>query len=135
MYASSGNSLIRSESKSTAAGTTSPPLSTAVVPQQRREAVDQHDQDLIESLVFDRPIISSSARCRGNRPGGWASHFRLDDGNDPNYSGPYYDVYQMLDHTSAEGREQHKQYFFNTDTLLLDLVRYDIEKRWAECQS
>ncbi|HZS45953.1 MAG TPA: hypothetical protein VFC63_12690 [Blastocatellia bacterium] len=88
---------------------------------------DRFDQDLIESLVYDsadRFFLGQMQELSAKLLG---SGYRLDDGADPNYSGGYYHLYQIRDHISiAEGRDQFKQYFINRDSLLLELVRYDL---------
>jgi len=92
-------------------------------------AIDRHDRELIESLVFDSTDHFFFSQMQGAATRHLGSHFRLDDGNDPNYAGPYYDVYRVEDH--ADGDDQNarfRQFFFNSDTLLLDMVRYDIER-------
>ena len=58
------------------------------------------------------------------------SRFRLDDGSSVDYSGPYYDVYKVADQvkTSPDEREQLKLYYFNSETLLLERVTYELTR-------
>ena len=88
------------------------------------------DESLLETLVNDSAehffagqFQGLPARCLGFR-------FRMDDGTDENYAGPFYDVYQVDDQVRITGdlHQQVKLYHFNSDTQLLERVRYQIER-------
>lgn len=88
------------------------------------------DESLLETLVndsaehfFTGQFQGLATRCLGYR-------FRLDDGTDENYAGPFYDVYQVQDQVRISGdlRQRVKLYHFNSDTRLLERVRYQIER-------
>jgi hypothetical protein len=84
----------------------------------------------VESLLFDFVDHFFAAQMRGATTRFLGSRFRLDNGENPYYTGPFYELYQVTDRilVKQEVREQPKLYFFNSDTLLLELVRYKIER-------
>lgn len=98
-----------------------------------RKSVDALDQDLIELAVYDTAEHFFSAQVEGASTRFLGDRFRPDDGSDPNYSGPTYNVYQTTDqiHTSNTVRDQTKLYWFNSDTLLLERITYVIEATQA----
>jgi hypothetical protein len=57
--------------------------------------------------------------------------FRLDDGSSPNYDGPYYDVYQLMDESNlnVEGQPGPKFFYFNSNNLYLLPVAHPISYR------
>lgn len=88
------------------------------------------ERDLVETILADsfeeffRILTETSAyRFLGSR-------FRADDGRRPGYAGPFYDVYQVLARIAERGsvRVQPKRYYVNSDSLLLDKVRYSLER-------
>jgi hypothetical protein len=93
-------------------------------------ALKKNEQDEIESLLFDFVDHFFAAQMQGAATRFLGSRFRLDDGANPQYTGPYYELYQVTDRITVnkEVREQQKLYFFNSDTLLLERVRYQIER-------
>jgi hypothetical protein len=90
---------------------------------------DSREQDLIESMVYDTAEHFFAGQALGTLTRFLGDHFRIDDGTDADYTGPYYDVYQTSEHikNSAVEREQTKLYWFNSNTLLLERVTYLIE--------
>lgn len=86
------------------------------------------DQNLIETLVYGSAEHFFTTQMQGMATRFLGSRFRLDDGSSSDYSGPYYDVYKVADQvkTSTDQREQLKLYYFNSDTLLLERVTYEI---------
>jgi hypothetical protein len=96
-------------------------------------ALSDEDQEIIETLVFDSADQFFLAQEQGFATRALGRRFRLDDGGAPNYTGPYYDIYQLQDHVSIvkEERTQSKLFYFNSDTLLLERVRYQIERDGA----
>src|SRR5258708_7457743 len=90
--------------------------------------LDQSEQDLIETLVNDTAehffagqMEGRATRCLGRR-------FRADDGATPNYTGPYYDLYEVSDqiNSATDTRIQSKTFYFDSNGLLLQKVRYQI---------
>ena len=86
------------------------------------------EQDVVEMLVYDTPEHFFSTQMLGHGTRLLGSRFRLDDGFSAHYGGPYYDVYQVADRvkTSTEQPERLKLYYFNSDTLLMERVTYDL---------
>lgn len=89
-----------------------------------------NERDEVESLLFDFVDHFFASQMQGAATRFLGSRFRLDDGANPHYTGPYYEVYQVTDRIAVkqELREQSKLYFFNSDTLLLERVRYQVER-------
>jgi len=92
--------------------------------------LSRHEEDLIESLVFDSVdhFFVGQMRGYGTRPLG--THFRDDDGSIPNYNGHFYDIYQFADQISIgqSKREQQKLYYFNSETMLLERIKYQLNR-------
>jgi hypothetical protein len=93
-------------------------------------ALNKNEQDEVESLIFDFVDHFFAAQMQGAATRFLGSRFRLDDGSDPHYAGPFYEIYQVTDRIAVkqEFREQPKLYYFNSDSLLLERVRYQIER-------
>jgi hypothetical protein len=91
---------------------------------------DQYDLDLLETLIFDSAerFLLTNSEGTGFRLLG--TRFRLDGGTDEDYSGPFYDIYQGIDHLDfeSETRRRPKKFYVNSDTMTLDLVKYQIER-------
>jgi hypothetical protein len=96
-------------------------------------ALNKNEQDEVESLLFDFVDHFFIAQTQGAATRFLGSRFRLDDGSNPRYTGPFYELYQVTDRIAIKrgDREQPKLYFFNSDTLLLERVRYQIERDGA----
>jgi len=90
----------------------------------------RNERDEVESLLFDFVDHFFASQMQGAATRFLGSRFRLDDGANPNYAGPFYEIYQVTDRIAVEKevREKQKFYFFNSDTLLLEQVRYQIER-------
>jgi hypothetical protein len=84
------------------------------------------DEALLETLVYDSAehFFWSQTQQLATRFIG--SRIRTDDGSRPDYSGPYYEVYQLASPVKIGRTEQlrFKFYYFNSDTLLLERVIY-----------
>jgi hypothetical protein len=92
--------------------------------------VDEAERELIETLVYGSAEHFFNTQMEGLATRFLGSRFRLDDGSTGNYDGPYYDVYKVADqiNTSGEQIERVKLYYFNSDTLLLERVTYEIDR-------
>jgi hypothetical protein len=88
------------------------------------------DESLLETLVNDSAEHFFAGQSQGLPTRFLGFRFRLDDGTDENYTGPFYDVYQVEDQVRVSGdlRQQVKLYHFNSDTRLLERVRYQITR-------
>jgi hypothetical protein len=84
------------------------------------------EQEEIQSLLFDSADHFFFGQSQGFETRFLGERFRLDDGKSPNYTGPFYDVYQVNDQTVSqnEKRNQVKLFYLNSDTLLLERVVY-----------
>ena len=94
------------------------------------DTVKPSDQDDVESLVFDGVDHFFLSQMQGQATRFIGSRYRLDDGSTKNYTGPFYDVYEVSDQivTGNHSREQLKLYYFNSDTLALEKVRYQTSR-------
>jgi hypothetical protein len=85
------------------------------------------EEDEIESLLSDSIEHFFAGQMIGQATLALGQRFRTDDGTTPDYRGPYYDIYKVEDSPTLQkelGR-QTKLYYFNSDTLLLERVRYE----------
>ena len=92
---------------------------------KNRGTASVSDQDLIEMLVHDSvegffigQLEGFATRFVGSR------YHRLDA--EGNAVGPDYDIYEVINQVRVPGRplKQRKLYYFNSDTALLEKVRY-----------
>lgn len=91
------------------------------------------DLDLIESLSYDSAEHFFATRMKGSAMRFLGSRFRTDDGSNPDYSGPYFEIYKIADRIETSRQERAaKLYYFNSDTLLLERVTYVINRNGAE---
>lgn len=86
----------------------------------RREA------DLIETLLFDTAEHFFTAHAKGAATRHLGNRFRLEADN----SDAAYDVFEVVESVSigANARRQTRTYYLNSDTQLLELVRYELER-------
>jgi hypothetical protein len=93
-------------------------------------SLKREDEDEIESLLFDSAEHFFAGQTQGLATRALGARFRLDDGTAENYSGPYYDIYQMNDHVQFGPalRVQPKFFYFNSQTQLLERVRYELKR-------
>jgi len=91
-------------------------------------ALSDADRDTIEALVFDSADHFFLGQMQGFATRELGSRFRLDDGATANYTGPFYDIYQVADHVKIGDmdRDQFKLFYFNSDTKLLERLCYQI---------
>lgn len=96
-------------------------------------AVDVSERDLIETLAYDTAEHFFWSQMQNHATRGLGSRFRADDGSARNYAGPYYDIYEMseLDKTSSDRHQSVKHFYFNSDTHLLERVRYEVTRGGA----
>jgi hypothetical protein len=88
------------------------------------------EEDLIETLVYGSAEHFFNTQMAGQATRFLGSRFRLDDGSSADYNGPYYDVYKVAEQvrTATEQTERVKLYYFNSETLLLERVTYEIDR-------
>ena len=91
-----------------------------------RGSVTAADQQLVETLLTDTAERFFVAKTGGMAVRFLGERFRLDNGRTPGYTGPFYDIYELADQMSIAGLSiERKFYYFNSDTKLLDRVRYE----------
>lgn len=61
----------------------------------------------------------------------YGSRFRTDDGTTPNYKGPYYDIYEMVEKAVGSASSRVRVYCLNSETLLLEKIQYRITRAGA----
>jgi hypothetical protein len=88
----------------------------------------QRESDFIETLIFDNAEHFFAAHAKGAATRHPGDRFRLED--DSSSAGAVYDIYEVIENVSAgaHARQQGKTYYFNSDTYLLELVRYELER-------
>jgi len=91
---------------------------------------DPVDEDLIETLIYGSAEHFFDTQMQGMATRLLGSRFLLHRGSTADYNGPYYDVYKVAE-TSADEKEQLRLYYFNSDTLLLERVVYEINRNGA----
>jgi hypothetical protein len=91
------------------------------------------EEDLIETLVYGSAEHFFNTQMQGEATRLLGSRFLLHRGSTADYNGPYYDVYKVADQvkTARDQREQQKLYYFNSDTLLLERVTYELNRNGA----
>lgn len=91
------------------------------------------NQGEIETLLYDTAEHFFAGQGQGFATRPLGSRFRLDDGRAPNYTGPFYDLYQVDDQLATEkpAVTRPKLYYFNSSTRLLERVRYRISRNGA----
>ena len=96
--------------------------------------LELRERDLIETLVYGTAEHFFMTQMQGQATRFLGARFRMDDGANANYSGPFYDIYQVADqiNTSVGKRHQERLYYFNSDTLLLERVSYQINRDGSE---
>jgi hypothetical protein len=93
-------------------------------------ALNTTDRDVMETLIYGSAEHFFTTQIQGMATRFLGSRFRLDDGSAADYNGPYYDVYKVADQvkTAADHRQQLKLYYFNSETLLLERVVYEVTR-------
>ena len=94
------------------------------------------DEDEIESLLADTVDHFFEAQVQGQAMRYLGSRFRITEPladetpKNSTYKGPLYDLYEVIEQTNfkKETRLQRKAYGFNSDTQLLEIVRYQTDR-------
>jgi hypothetical protein len=94
-------------------------------------ALSAVERDLIEMLVYDNADHFFASQMQRRATHFLGSRFRA-EGAGPN--APAYDIYEVSDEidTSSQRRQQVKRYYFNSETLLMEGVRYEVERNGSE---
>jgi hypothetical protein len=86
--------------------------------------VTRQDEDFVEGLFYDSAEHFFVGQMQGLATRFLGSRFRPYDAQGSSYAGPYYDIYEVSDSVAIGARKQPKLYYFNSNTLLLERVRY-----------
>jgi len=94
---------------------------------------DEFNSILLESLVFDSADHFFIGQSQGFPIRNLGTRFRLDDGTGA-YAGPFYDIFQAVDQIDVGHsiKQQVKFYYFNSDTHLLERIRYETGQPGSE---
>jgi hypothetical protein len=84
----------------------------------------------LETLLFDSPEHFFLGQANGLATRCLGDHARVDDGTVADYSGPFYNIYLVADQVGirSKDQEQAKFFYFNSNTLLLEKVTYDLKQ-------
>lgn len=90
-------------------------------------SISQQDQDQVETLVYDSAEHFFIGRAQGQAMRYLGGGFTAsgDDEKEPSH-----DLYEVVDQirTTSEGREQIKHYYLNSETQLIEKVRYKLQR-------
>ena len=93
--------------------------------------VTSDESDLLETLVNDTAEHFFLSHARSVPGRFYGSRFRTDDGTNPNYKGPYYDIYEMVDKVVGTTTSRTRVYCLNSETMLLEKIQYRITRAGA----
>jgi len=93
------------------------------------DTLESQEEEELEALAFDSIDHFMAAHMLGKPLSFLGDRFRLDDGAAANYTGPYYDIYQIAEqqfdaNNNSKETVQQKLYFFNSDTHKLERITY-----------
>lgn len=94
------------------------------------KTLNQADENELESLLYDTADHFFEGQKEGYATRFLGERFRANSTTSADYAGPFYDIYQVGDQVGLkkEKRIQTKLYLLNSDTLLLDRIRYETEQ-------
>lgn len=95
------------------------------------DVLKPQEEEELETLVFDSLDHFMAAHLLGSPLRFLGDRFRLDDGTAVNYTGPYYDIYQIAEqqfdaNNNKKQTVQQKLYFFNSNTHKLERITYQV---------
>jgi hypothetical protein len=93
------------------------------------DTLGPQEEEELEALAFDSVDHFMVAHMLGKPLRFLGDRFRLDNGTAINYTGPYYDIYQIAEqqfdaNNNNKETVQQKLYFFNSDTHKLERITY-----------
>ncbi|MEK7833241.1 MAG: hypothetical protein AAB401_19280 [Acidobacteriota bacterium] len=92
---------------------------------------DERDEDEIESLIFDGVEHLFSGQMAGLAKREIGVYLQPNQPAVANYTGPYYNVYEVMDRITLLApaqRMQRKLYYFNAETSLPEIIRYQVKR-------
>lgn len=95
------------------------------------DVLKPEEEEELETLVFDSIDHFMAAHALGNPLRFLGDRFHMDDGSAVNYTGPFYDIYQITEqqydaNNNKKQTVQQKLYFFNSDTHKLERITYQV---------
>ena len=95
------------------------------------DVLKPEDEEELEALTFDSLDHFMAAHLLGNPIRFLGDRFHLDDGTAVNYTGPFYDIYQITEqqydaNNNKKQTVQQKLYFFNSETHKLERITYQV---------
>lgn len=98
--------------------------------------IESRDEDLLETLLYDCAEHFFVCQMQGAGTRFLGSRFRLIEDSRAEYTGPLYDIFEVTERINSrrEAHEQTRQYFFNSDTHLLEAVKYRVTNGGLEVQ-
>lgn len=94
------------------------------------EIQGEQEEDELESLIFDGVEHLFAGQMAGLAKREIGQFLQPGQTTSATYTGPYYNVYEVMDritHTST-ARIQRKLYYFNVNTSLPEIIRYQVER-------
>ena len=92
------------------------------------------DEDLIETMLYDTAEHFFISQMQGAATRSLGSRFRAIEDSRANYSGPFYDIFEVTEpvRSRSDAREETRQYCFDSDTHLLEVVKYGVLRNGLE---
>lgn len=97
-------------------------------------ALDEADEALLETFAYDSPQGFFSSLYNGGAMRLLGFGFRNDDGSTTDYRGPWFDIFELVVavRTGKEPEARAKHFYFDSNSKLLQLVRYAVSSGGAE---
>lgn len=91
------------------------------------------DQELLETLVFDSAEHVFLSQMEGKAMRSLGSRFRNSEDSRGEYAGSFYDIFELTEPVPWDrDSERTRQYWFNSDTQVLERVKYRISSNGLE---
>ena len=92
-----------------------------------RAASTSLDNELLETLICDSADHLFISQMRGLAIRSLGSRFRISEDSRGEYAGPFYDIFELTESLPwGQDNERTRQYWFNSDTQVLERVKYRI---------
>ena len=92
------------------------------------------EEDLIETMLYDTAEHFFISQMQGAATRSLGSRFRTIEDSRADYAGPFYDIFEVTApvRSRSDAREETRQYCFNSDTHLLEIVKYGVLRNGLE---
>ena len=92
-----------------------------------RAASTSFDNELLETLICDSADHLFISQMGGGAIRSLGSRFRISEDSRSEHAGPFYDVFELTETVPWQnGDERTRQYWFNSDMQVLELVKYRV---------